>query len=118
VLPRTNRIVKPTDFRMVVRRGRRVRSSSTVVYVLSRISVGADMSGPSRCGFIVAKAVGNAVARNTVRRRFREVCRAILPVLGGGTDIVIRALPGSPDVDWVTLQAELTESISRGVLQR
>jgi ribonuclease P protein component len=31
--------------------------------------------GPARCGFTVAKKVGNAVERNRVRRRLRELVR-------------------------------------------
>ncbi|WP_309620897.1 ribonuclease P protein component [Salinibacterium sp.] len=118
MLARANRVTKPADFRTVVRSGRRVVSPNVVVYVLSRVTIGPDRVGPSRCGFIVTKAVGNAVIRNTVRRRLREACRAVLPTLNGSTDIVIRALPGSPEVAWATLQAELTESINRGVMKR
>jgi ribonuclease P protein component len=32
-------------------------------------------SGPPRCGFTVSKWVGNAVERNRVRRRLREIVR-------------------------------------------
>ncbi len=31
--------------------------------------------GPARCGFTVSKKVGNAVQRNRVRRRLREIVR-------------------------------------------
>jgi len=31
--------------------------------------------GPTRCGFTVSKKVGNAVERNRVRRRLREIVR-------------------------------------------
>ena len=118
MLARANRVTKPADFHTVVRRGRRVVSPHVVVYVLSHVIGGPDRVEPSRCGFIVTKAVGNAVIRNTLRRRLREACRALLPTLDDSTDIVIRALPGSPEVDWATLQAELTESINRGVMKR
>lgn len=77
-----------------------------------------DGTGPTRFGFIVTKAVGNAVTRNRIRRRLRAVGRDILPQLGAGRDIVIRALPGSPEVDWATLHDEITQSITRGVTTR
>jgi hypothetical protein len=32
-----------------------------------------------------------------------------------GTDIVIRALPGSPEVSWANLHDEISASIDRGV---
>ena len=85
-------------------------SGSAIVHVLDRVS-----SEPSRFGFIVTKAVGNAVTRNLIRRRLRSISREILPGIGLGRDIVIRALPGSPEVAWDTLQEEITKSIGGGV---
>jgi ribonuclease P protein component len=57
-------------------------------------------AAPSRVGFTVSKKVGNAVERNRVRRRLREIVRrnaALLP--GGGHDYVLigrRAALGMP----------------------
>jgi len=36
-------------------------------------------AGPVRVGFTVSRKVGNAVERNRVRRRLREVARQIMP---------------------------------------
>lgn len=44
-------------------------------------------------GFVVSKAVGNAVVRHRVARRLRHVMRARLAVLPAGTLVVVRALP-------------------------
>ena len=92
----------PSDFRAIVRRGRRSSSASTLIYRLER-----DPSAPARFGFIVAKTVGNAVERNLVRRRMRAVCRSIVDSGGRGSDVVVRALPGSAQRDWTSLQAEM-----------
>ena len=70
---------------------------------------------PPRFGFIVTKAVGGAVTRNTVKRRLRAVGHAVLPSVAGGTDVVIRALPGSAEVPWATLHSEIETSLSRSV---
>ncbi len=43
----------------------------------------------SRYGFSVSKAVGKAVVRNRVKRRFREMCR--LQTISPGWDIVLIA---------------------------
>ena len=45
-------------------------------------------SGPARVGFTVSRKVGNAVERNRVRRRLREVVR-LAPGLPGGHDYVL-----------------------------
>lgn len=46
-----------------------------------------------RVGFVVSKAVGNAVTRNRVKRRLRHLAALSLPVTPSGTRIVVRALP-------------------------
>jgi ribonuclease P protein component len=81
-----------------------------VLHVLSDAS-----AGPARFGFIVTKSVGNAVARNTVKRRLRAVGHAVLPSIAGGTDVVIRALPGSDEVPWATLHSEIQGGLGRSV---
>lgn len=47
----------------------------------------------ARVGFVVSKAVGNAVTRNRVKRRLRHLVAAALPTLPGGVELVVRALP-------------------------
>jgi len=113
VLARANRVTRPVDFRSAVRRGRRVSTSSAVLHVLDR-----HASGPTRFGFIVTKAVGGAVIRNTIRRRLRAISHEVLPEIGDGRDVVVRALPGSDAVPWVTLHAEIAEAIQRSVTRR
>jgi len=46
--------------------------------------------GPARVGFTVSKKVGNAVERNRVRRRLREIVRlSPLPLLGGHDYVLV-----------------------------
>ena len=110
MLARANRVTRPDDFRAAVRRGRRVPTEHAILHVLSDAT-----SGPPRFGFIVTKAVGNAVVRNTVRRRLRAVGHAALPSVSTGTDVVIRALPGSADVPWATLHSEIQGGLDRSM---
>lgn len=72
------------------------------------------VADPTRFGFIVTKAVGGAVVRNRVRRRLRAVCRELLPGIQQGQDVVIRALPGSDQLDWATLHSEIADGLHRG----
>lgn len=109
MLAKANRLVSADDYRRLVRRGRRVNGTNTVVYVARAVE------GPSRFGFIVPKTVGVAVIRNTVRRRLKAMSRELLPTLGEGTEIVVRALPAAAQVDWVTLRREVTEAVGKGV---
>ena len=50
--------------------GSKVATAAFVLQALKR-----DNGGPVRVGFTVSKKVGNAVERNRVRRRLREVVR-------------------------------------------
>jgi ribonuclease P protein component len=77
-----------------------------------------DDALPTRFGFIVAKTVGGAVVRNTVRRRLRAVGKDILVGLPTGTDVVVRALPGFDQLSWATLHSEISEAVERGVRTR
>ncbi|MEP7293248.1 MAG: ribonuclease P protein component [Chloroflexota bacterium] len=45
----------------------------------------------NRYGFIVGKRTGKAVTRNRIRRRLREILRALDPQLKPGFDIVLIA---------------------------
>lgn len=66
-----------------------------------------------RFGFIVSKAVGNAVMRNTVRRRLKAVCAEALPGVRQGADIVIRALPSSAGASFAELRAQVRSCLTR-----
>jgi ribonuclease P protein component len=65
-----------------------------------------------RAGFVVSKAVGGAVVRNRVRRRLRHLMRSRLERLPGGTDVVVRALPGAAKRTYSALGADLDGALS------
>lgn len=46
---------------------------------------------PLKVGFIVSKKVGKATVRNKVRRRLREVFRALIPFIDQNTNYVVIA---------------------------
>ncbi|MDO4412556.1 ribonuclease P protein component [Cutibacterium sp.] len=123
MLSARSRMHRPGDFRAAVRGGVRSGRPSLVVHVgrreqndsdstdiaqLSTVVVdNCDTGGPPlpdgvttsrpevapRVGFVVSKAVGNAVTRNRVKRRLRHLCRPLVDELEDGTVVVVRALP-------------------------
>jgi ribonuclease P protein component len=113
MLARANRVVRPEDFRTVVRRGRRSASPVAVYYCLDRAA-----SDPVRFGFIVSRAVGGAVERNLMRRRMRAVGRQFVEAGAHGTDVVIRALPGSAQRDWASLSADMHDALDSPLMSR
>ena len=113
MLRKTNRVVRPEDFRTVVRRGRRSATPLAVYYRLDR-----DASDPVRFGFIVSRAVGGAVERNLIRRRMRAVGREFVDAGVQGADVVVRALPGSAQHDWASLSADMHHALDTPLMSR
>jgi ribonuclease P protein component len=107
MLAKVNRIVKGDDYRSVVRRGRRVVSGNTVSYISMNPN-----GGPPRFGFIVAKSVGNAVVRNTVRRRLKAASFSALTSTTEGTDIVIRALAPASAATYSDLASDVDRAVA------
>ena len=108
MLARANRVVRAEDFRATVRKGARVSTEHALLYVRA-----STPESPTRYGFIVSKAVGNAVSRNLVRRRLRAIGRELLSANGSGRDIVIRAREGISDISWASLHKEISEGVER-----
>lgn len=61
----------------------------------------------------VSKKVGNAVTRNTVRRRLREVFHATSPELLGHRDIVVSARPGAAKATQHELEREFGRALEK-----
>jgi ribonuclease P protein component len=109
VLAAEQRLRDSGDFRRTIRSGRRAGGAALVVHVL----VDEGRGGNSRAGFVVSKAVGNAVVRNRVKRRLRPIVRECLAELPASSTLVVRALPPAAGLDSTELRAELTRCLQR-----
>lgn len=87
MLSAEHRLRASDDFRSVVRSGVRAGRGTLVVHALTR------QGPPSRAGFVVSRAVGNAVTRNRVKRRLRHLTAGALAASPAAVDVVVRALP-------------------------
>ena len=105
MLAKENRLRKADDFRATMRNGRKTTSANFVIYLKRDLG-----NTQARFGFVVAKTVGNAVKRNLVKRRLRELAQSKLSQMSSPADVVVRALPGSAAVDWNTLAEEFNEA--------
>jgi ribonuclease P protein component len=107
VLPAAHRLTGSDAFRTAVRSGRRSGSATLVVH----LAVG---DGPvPRVGFVVSKAVGNAVTRNRVQRRLRHLAREHLASLPGSAVLVVRALPAAAHASSEELGVDLARCLQR-----
>jgi ribonuclease P protein component len=86
---------------------RRVTCAHFVLLVAAREAPGPVGAGaPSRLGVVVTKKIGNAVARNRVKRLCRECFRAWKELVPDGVDLVVIAKEGA---DALGLEAVRTE---------
>ncbi|MEZ2390955.1 ribonuclease P protein component [bacterium RCC_150] len=107
MLATRNRLRTSTDFSTTVRSGVRNGRRNLVLYTAS-----IDAGEPSRIGFIVSKAVGNAVTRNLVKRRLREAGALSLGMHGTGLAIVVRALPAAATASWDQLLTDYNAALT------
>lgn len=121
MLPSESRVRRGDEFARAIRAGRRSGRAHLVAYLAaadvaerSENAIDEARTGPgARAGFVVSKAVGNAVVRNRVRRRLRHLCAARLDALPAGSILVVRALPPAADADSALLGRELDAALER-----
>jgi ribonuclease P protein component len=107
VLPVDQRLRDSSAFRRTVRSGRRCGGPALVLHL------GAGSSTGPRVGFVVSRAVGNAVTRNRVRRRLRHLVKQRLADLPVSAELVVRALPRAAGLGSAELGTELDRCLVR-----
>ena len=117
MLDRSHRLTTSVGFSNAVRTGRRSGTRTLVLHL------GAEPGEPGspadaaqavpRVGFVVSKAVGNAVTRNLVKRRLRHLARERLTSLTGPAVLVVRALPAAALASYAELGTDLDKALGR-----
>jgi ribonuclease P protein component len=84
-------------------------------FVLQAAPAPADIALPAiRVGFTVSRKVGNAVARNRVRRRLREIARMVIPSRARpGLDYVLVGRQAALQRDFAAMRQDLVEALKR-----
>jgi ribonuclease P protein component len=97
--PKDVRLRRRSEFLKVQDRG--AKHSADCLLVLALPNGRAD--GLTRLGLTVSTKVGNAVVRNRLRRRLRELFRTRRETLPRGLDMVIIARTSAAEADWARL---------------
>ena len=102
-------ITKRSDF-LAANRGKRYATSGFVLLVRDR----QNDDPVKRLGITITKKVGNAVVRNRMRRRFRELAREMLADKGKvGADHVLIGRDGGIERDFGELRADLEKALGK-----
>lgn len=111
VLERRHRLTTSAGFTTATRHGRRAGTRSLVLHVAS--TPGAEEGSEPRVGFVVGKAIGNAVQRNRVRRQLRHLARERVTLLPSGSVLVVRALPPAAEAAYGGLARDFDAAMKR-----
>lgn len=114
MLPGAYRMRRREEFTVGVRRGQRAGRPNLVMHVSHEGSA----EEPPRIGFVVSKAVGNAVVRNRVQRRLRHLMAERVHRLPYGSLVVIRAHRRAAGARYVELGSDLDKALGRLVDHR
>ena len=79
----TERVQRPLEFQRVMKGGRCFRDPLLRIHFIEN---GRELS---RLGLVVSRKMGNAVARNRLKRIFRECFRAVKSLLPAPIDLVV-----------------------------
>jgi ribonuclease P protein component len=105
--PRTDRLTSRRQFTTVYDQGRRVRGSAVTVFGLE------NQLGHCRVGLTVTRKLGNAVARNRVKRILREIFRVNRLSATGSLDLVVNAHASLPEYDRAVIERDVIRCVSR-----
>ncbi len=102
-------IKKRSDF-LAANRGKRYATPGFVLLVKDR----QDDDPAIRLGITITKKVGNAVVRNRMRRRFRELAREMLAEKGkAGADHVLIGRDGGIEKDFAELRTDMAKALGK-----
>ncbi len=83
-MEKNKRLRDNKDFQKIYKKGRRIWDDKFTVYFLKN-----GLKDESKVGFTVNKKIGNAVIRNHLKRRLKEIIRHHFPLIPKGYNIII-----------------------------
>jgi ribonuclease P protein component len=107
---RRYRVREDRRFREIRQRGRSVSNDVLVLCVLAN-----DLPY-SRFGFAVSSRIGNAVVRNRIKRRLREIVRLRMALIRPGCDIILIARKPIRSAEYVQLETACARLLRRAQL--
>lgn len=104
-----DRLRQRADFLAAAASGIKAPATAFVLQVRKRSD-----DGPARVGFTVSKKVGNAVERNRVRRRLREIVRlSVAGRIRTGHDYVVIGRRAALDLPFARMKQDFEGALRR-----
>jgi ribonuclease P protein component len=100
-MEKKHRIRKDMEFKKVYKVGRNYWNRNLVLYVSK------NKLDNTRIGFTLTKKIGNAVTRNRVRRKMKEICRLNLNNMKQGYDLVFIAKKNTVNLSYDELEKSM-----------
>lgn len=101
------RLTDSPEFERVYRQGTAYRGRLFSVHAFP------NEIGTPRLGLSVSRKVGNAVTRNAVRRRLREVFHSTIGRIPGSLDLVVSARPPASEATFEELGQEFLTALGK-----
>jgi ribonuclease P protein component len=101
------RLTDSPEFERVYRQGTAYRGRLFSVHAFP------NEHGAPRLGLSVSRRVGNAVTRNAVRRKLREVFHSCISEVSENLDLVVSARPAAAEATFEELREEFGKSLVR-----
>lgn len=108
-----NRLAKREDFNKVYRAGKSTANHQFVLYYKKKTD-----PPQLRVGISVSKKVGNAVVRNRIRRRVKEIVRLHLDRIEGEGDLIFIARKPVADMEYAEMKKSLLHVLKKAGLLR
>src|ERR1019366_2408404 len=109
LFPRTCRILRSAEFRVVYDKGIRFSDRFFVAFCLAR--TGSDEG--ARLGLTVPRAIGGAVVRNRIKRRLRDFFRHRRAEIGARWDIVVNPRRAAIDANFAELERAFQKVVEK-----
>ena len=113
MLANKNRLKKRKEFNYIYKNGEYSACKTlSIIYCKS-------YKKPIKVGFSVSAKIGNAVTRNLIKRRMREVIKGVIPSLNNNYNYIIVARKGVEENTYSEIQKSIIYCLNKaGLLKR
>jgi ribonuclease P protein component len=113
--PKTKRLLRRADFQRVYESGRRQFTGNMTVFFLRRNDCGVAEESSLRVGLTVGRVLGNAVARNRIKRRMREAIRHSWPETPAPVDVIFHPRKSVIEMAFVDVAREVGRGLQLAI---